>query len=56
MWRSGGNTCLLAIGRGFDSRAVQIFVCMNMSVFVLDLGVSRYNMYLLTKKMYISMY
>jgi hypothetical protein len=43
-----------ARGRGFDSRSVQTFVCMNMSV--LGLGVSMYNMYVLTKKMYRSMY
>jgi hypothetical protein len=38
-----------ARGRGFDSRTVQTFVCMNMSV-VLGLGVSMYNMYVFTKK------
>jgi uncharacterized membrane protein (DUF441 family) len=40
-----------ARGRGFDSRTVQTFVCMNM-LFVLGLGVSMYNMYLFTKKVY----
>jgi hypothetical protein len=49
-WRSGGNTRLLhyARGRGFDSRTVQTFVCMNM--FVMGLGVSMYNMYLQKNK------
>jgi hypothetical protein len=46
---------------GFDSRTVQTFVCMNMSVCIesgicLHLGVSMYNMYVFTKKIYISMY
>jgi hypothetical protein len=45
-----------ARGRGFDSRIVQTFVCMNIYLFVLSLGVSMYNMYVFTKKMYISMY
>jgi hypothetical protein len=43
-----------ARGCGFDSHTVQTFVCMNMSV--LGLGVSMYNMYVLTKKKYVSIY
>jgi hypothetical protein len=35
-------------GRAFDSRIVQIFVCMNMSVCI-GPGVSMYNMYVFTK-------
>jgi hypothetical protein len=35
-------------GRGFDSRTVQTFVC-STCLFVLDLGVSMYNMYVITK-------
>jgi hypothetical protein len=43
-----GILAYYARGSGFDSRTVQIFVCMNM--FVLDLGVSMYNMYVFIKK------
>jgi hypothetical protein len=38
-------------GRGFHSRTVQTFVCMNiLCIFVLGLGVYMYNMYAFTKK------
>jgi hypothetical protein len=43
-----------AKGRGFDSRTVKKIVGMNMFVFGLD--VSMYNMYVFTKKKYMSMY
>jgi hypothetical protein len=47
------NKCSRSIlrSRGFDSRTVQTFVCMNMSV-VLGLGVSIYNMCVFTKKVH----
>jgi hypothetical protein len=41
-----GIVAYYARGHGFDSRTVQIFVCMN----ILGLGVSMYNMYVFTKK------
>jgi hypothetical protein len=49
-----GILAYYARDRGLDSLTVQTFVCMNMSV--LGLGVSMYNMYVFTNKMYISMY
>jgi hypothetical protein len=48
-----GIVAYYARGRGFDSRTVQTFVCMNMSV--VGLGVSM-HMYEFTKIIYISMY
>jgi hypothetical protein len=50
-----GILAYYARGREFDSRTVLTFVCMNMSL-CSGLGVSMYNKYVFTKKMYISMY
>jgi hypothetical protein len=47
-----GILAYYARGRGFDSRKVQTFVCMNMSVCIGVFGVSMY----LQKEMYISIY
>jgi hypothetical protein len=49
-----GILAYYARGRGFDSRTVQTFVCMNMTVCI-GSGCF-YVQYVFTKKMYISIY
>jgi hypothetical protein len=50
-----GILAYYARGRRFDSLTVKTYVCMNMSVYI-GFGVSMYNTYVFTKKVYISMY
>jgi hypothetical protein len=56
MWRSGGNTRLLR-KRSRVRFPHSANICVHGHVcFVLGLGVFMYNMYIFTKKMYISIY